>query len=185
MSRNPNGGCWRELNKLPLASSGCVIVDDRARGHNRKTTPPPPLAAHSQKALRECGLSALRAPGARKPAAGDGRCRGRGPGVRHSPSAGTATWAPSLTFARSHQRRQGFVKGSMVPSLPGSGKSAPPGFQPPQAGGALSGGPTQRLSRFRRTRKVRLGGTAAPGHTGACGCPECPASHPPPWPAFL
>lgn len=73
---------------------------------------------------------------------------------------------------------EGLVKGSVVPPSR-FWKICAPAFRPPQAGGALSGGPAQLLSRF-RTGKVRLGGTAAPGHAGAHGCPECPASHPPP-----
>ena len=186
MSCNQSGGCWRRVNKFLLVSSGSVIVDDRARRQNRKTTPvlPSPLFRG-----RRRGLHALRAPGA--PRWGGGRgwrvlqpgawgATRRECGERHLGTQPALCGEPSKAprpCPRLRQRLRG--------SPGGSGKSALLPFRSPQEGGALSVGPAQRLSRFRGARKVRLGGAAAPGHAGASGCPECPASHPPPPPAFL
>lgn len=174
------------MNKFLLASSGSMIVDDRARRQNRKTTPvlPSPLFGGRRCAGAGCARSAP--PWGIEAGRGWGAWRVLQPGAwgatlpkcgeRHLGTQPALCGEPSKA-PRPCQRLRGSPRGS--------GKYAPLPFRPPEAGGALSVGPAQLLSRFRRARKVRLGGTAAPGHAGASGCPECPASHPPPPAAFL
>ena len=151
-------------------------------GRTGKPPPSSPRRLFAEGTARVRAARAVRAPDPPRPAAGvagvsAGDLGCDTPHVRGAPPGHPA-----------HPLR-GAIKGatasSKAPWFPprGSGKSAPlPAFRPPQAEGALSGGPAQLLSRFRRTGKVRLGGTVAPGHAGARGCPEYPASHPPPAP---
>lgn len=143
-----------------------------------KQLPSSPYAFFRDLRKKPRGVRAARAPFPWGTEAGEGAVTAQGPG--RNPGA-------PPTLSREPSEAPG-PRPALCQGLHGSAgvleKSVcVPASRPAQAGGTLSAGPAQPLNRFRRARKVRFGGTAAPGprriHWAPSARPACHRPHHP------